>query len=213
MITQGQEDMRSNITNWHSITLFPSYGQQTVFRKEEGNPPVPSQRPVTGIFFDLKRLSIKSRRRWSETPIRSLWRRCNDKTWLTSALVGDCCLGAQWFHMVSQNLVNISSDNDSPHDDVIKWKHYPRYWPFVREFHRSPVNFPHKGQWRGALMLSLICARMNSWVNNREAGDLGRYRVHYVVIVMPVSVAMPWPKPQLTCCQLDPQEQISITLE
>ena len=38
------------------------------------------------------------------------------------------------------------------HDDVIKWKHFPRYWPFVRRFPRSPVNFPHKGQWRGALM-------------------------------------------------------------
>ena len=32
------------------------------------------------------------------------------------------------------------------HDDVIKWKHFPRNWPFVREIHRSPVNFPHKGQ-------------------------------------------------------------------
>ena len=39
------------------------------------------------------------------------------------------------------------------HDDVIKWKHFPRYWPFVR---RSPVNSPHKAQWRRALMFSLI---------------------------------------------------------
>ena len=70
------------------------------------------------------------------------------------------------------------------HDDVIKWKHFPRYWPFVWEIHRSPVNFPHKGQWRGALMFILICARMNDWVNNREAGDLRRYLVHYDVIVM-----------------------------
>ena len=28
---------------------------------------------------------------------------------------------------------------DDHHDDVIKWKHVPRYWPFVRGFHRSPV--------------------------------------------------------------------------
>ena len=41
------------------------------------------------------------------------------------------------------------------HDDVIKWKHFPRYWPFVREIHRSLVNSPHKGLWRGALMYSL----------------------------------------------------------
>ena len=43
------------------------------------------------------------------------------------------------------------------HDDVIKWKHFPCNWPFVRGTHRSPVNSPHKGQWRGALMFSLIC--------------------------------------------------------
>ena len=70
------------------------------------------------------------------------------------------------------------------HDDVIKWKHFPRYWPFVRGIHRSPVNSPHKGQWRGALMFTLTCARINGWVNNRDAGDLRRYRAHYDVIVM-----------------------------
>ena len=57
------------------------------------------------------------------------------------------------------------------HDDVIKWKHFPRYWPFVRGIHRSPLNSPHKGQWRGALIFSLICAWINDWVNNRGAGD------------------------------------------
>ena len=43
--------------------------------------------------------------------------------------------------------------------------------------HRSPVNSPHKGQWRGTLMFSLICAWINAWVNNREAGDLGLHRI------------------------------------
>ena len=57
------------------------------------------------------------------------------------------------------------------HDNVIKWKHFSRYWPFVRGIHRSPGNSPHKDQWRGALMFSLICAWINGWVNNREAGD------------------------------------------
>ena len=70
------------------------------------------------------------------------------------------------------------------HDDVIKWKHFPRNWPFVRGFHRSPVNSPHKGQWRGALMISLICAWMNGRVNTRETGDLRRYRAHHDVIIM-----------------------------
>ena len=70
------------------------------------------------------------------------------------------------------------------HDDVIKWKHFPRYWPFVRRIHRSPVNSPHKGQRRGTLMFSLICVWINDWVNNGEAGDLRRYRIHYDVTVM-----------------------------
>ena len=70
------------------------------------------------------------------------------------------------------------------HDDVIKWKHFPRYWPFVRGIHRSPVNSPHKGQWRGALMFSLICVWINGWVNNREAGDWRRYRAHYDATAM-----------------------------
>ena len=48
-----------------------------------------------------------------------------------------------------------------------------------------PVTFPHKGQWRGALMFSLICVWINGWViNNHEAGDLRRYRAHYDVIAM-----------------------------
>ena len=50
--------------------------------------------------------------------------------------------------------------------------------------HPSPVNSPHKGQWHGALMFSLICVWINGWVNNRGAGDLRHHRTHYDVIVM-----------------------------
>ena len=50
--------------------------------------------------------------------------------------------------------------------------------------HQSPVNTPHKGQWRGALVFSLICAWINRWVDHREAGDLRRHGAHYDVIVM-----------------------------
>ena len=54
----------------------------------------------------------------------------------------------------------------------------------VRGIHRSPVNSPHKGQWRRALILPLICAWINGCANNREAGDLRRHRAHYDVTVM-----------------------------
>ena len=70
------------------------------------------------------------------------------------------------------------------HDDVIKWNDIPRNCPFVRGIHRSPVNSSHKGQWRGALMFFLICAWINNWVDNREAGESRRHRAHYDVIVM-----------------------------
>ena len=70
------------------------------------------------------------------------------------------------------------------YDDVIKWKHFPRYLPFVQGIHRSPVNSPHKGQWCGALMFSLICVWINRGVSNSEAGDFRRHRAHYDVIVM-----------------------------
>ena len=70
------------------------------------------------------------------------------------------------------------------HDDVTKWKHFPRYRPFVRGIHRWPGNSPHKGQCRGALIFSLIWAWINGWVNYGEAGDLRRHRANYDVTVM-----------------------------
>ena len=77
-----------------------------------------------------------------------------------------------------------ASPTNDVHDFVVKWKHFPRYWPFVRGIHRSPINSPHKGQWQGALIFSLICAWTNGWVSHRDASDLRRSRAHYDVIVM-----------------------------
>ena len=78
------------------------------------------------------------------------------------------CLKSQieWQCVQGENVIGINVVVVTPrcmprhvvlHDDVIKWKHLPRYWPFVRGIHRSPVKSPHKGQWRGALMFPLIC--------------------------------------------------------
>ena len=48
------------------------------------------------------------------------------------------------------------------------WRHQikkiPRYWPYVRRIHRSTINSPHKGQWRGALMFSFILYSINKWI-------------------------------------------------
>ena len=64
------------------------------------------------------------------------------------------------------------------------WRHQME--TFFRIIGLSPVtvNSPHKGQWRGVLMFSLICTWVNGWVNNGEAGDLRRHRAHYDVTVM-----------------------------
>ena len=74
-------------------------------------------------------------------------------------------------------------------------KHFPRHWPFVRGIHRSPVNSPHKSEWRGSLMFSLISAWINGLVNNAEVGDLRRHRAHYDVTLMYTQFRwsdMPW---------------------
>ena len=74
--------------------------------------------------------------------------------------------------------LNPSVDNSvkwqSSHDDVIKWKHFPRYWSVVQ------------GQWRGALIFSLFRSWTKDWINARDAGDLIRHRAHYDVTVMPI---------------------------
>ena len=88
------------------------------------------------------------------------------------------------------NELNVADTSHSLHDDVIKWKHFPRDWPFVRWIHWYPVNSPYKSQWRGALMFPLICVWINGWVNNREAGDLRRFRAHYDVTVMFIIVCV-----------------------
>ena len=74
--------------------------------------------------------------------------------WPLDLFDGICFVSYDKFHMIS----TLSRGRMPYHDDVIKWKHFPRYWPLVRGLQRSPVNSPHKGQRRGALMFFLICA-------------------------------------------------------
>ena len=95
----------------------------------------------------------------------------------------------QWFDRNMSRKVQVmawcQTDNKSlpltqPHDDVIKWKHFPRHWSFVRG-RWIPLT---KGQWRGALMFSFMCAWTSGWANNRDIGDLRRHRAHSDVTAM-----------------------------
>ena len=54
----------------------------------------------------------------------------------------------------------------------------------MKTFSALSVNSPHKRRWRGVLMFSLICAWINDWVNNRDAGDWRHHRAHYDGTVM-----------------------------
>ena len=76
------------------------------------------------------------------------------------------------------------------HDDVIKWKYFPYFWPFVRRIHQSPVDSPQEGQWRSALMFSLVCTWTNARANNWDAGDLRCHYTHYDVTVMSAGIQL-----------------------
>ena len=69
------------------------------------------------------------------------------------------------------------------HVEIIKWKYFPRYWPFVRGIHRSPVDSLHKGQWRGALMFSLILAWTNSSTVEQNTVECRYNAVQYCKIL------------------------------
>ena len=106
-----------------------------------------------------------------------------------------------WVNIGSDNGLVASADKPLPEPILTQiyidiWRHLPTtLWHYqmetfsallaiLRGIHRSPVNFPHKGQWRRVLMFSLIYAWIKCSVNNREAGDLRRHRAHYEAIVM-----------------------------
>ena len=68
------------------------------------------------------------------------------------------------------------------HDDVIRWKHSPRYWPFGRELTGDTGHLwiPLTKASDAELWCFLWSAReQTDWVNNPDAGDLRRHRAHY----------------------------------
>ena len=159
---------------------------------------IPAQRPVTrrfDIFFDLrlnKRLSKQSRGWWFETLPSPLWLHSNAfimhhssspylpnhnpiplinvKLMFCGKNVNQEC--GKRFHATT------FSTCQGNHNDAIKLNHFPRYWLFVRGIHRWPVDSPHEGKWRGALMFSFMCAWTKGWTNNRDARDLRRHGAH-----------------------------------
>ena len=73
-----------------------------------------------------------------------------------------------------------SVENPGSHHDVIKWKHFPCCWPFVRGIHCHRW-IPIRKASDAELWYFLWT---NIWVHNQDAGDLRRHRAHYDVTVM-----------------------------
>ena len=118
-------------------------------------------------------------------PISRLDRRAMGCPLLAFAVKPMCDNGCARQSVVSVHNFTMSIFASQASVSVTCWRHQMEtYWQFMRRINRSPVKSPHKGQWRGALMFSLICVWISGWVNNGEAGDLRRYRAIYDVNVM-----------------------------
>ena len=98
----------------------------------------------------------------------------NFKSEATLKNLGNCIIPIQKKYNVTKTVMMTSSNGNI----------FRVTGPSCGEFTDHRWIPPHKGQWGGALMFSLIWAWINDWVNNREAGDLRHHRAHYDVIVM-----------------------------
>ena len=112
--------------------------------------------------------------------------------WWNTIMVRSSFTGAR--PPICNNLTTMKTHRDSsPIDNVIKWKRFPRYWPFWG----GTTNDLGISLWCGALVLSLIGDWTNGCANNRDTGDLRLHRAHYDVTVMQL-----WPSRDMPCCWL-----------
>ena len=73
------------------------------------------------------------------------------------------------------------------HDDVIKWKHFPCYWPCVRGIHRSPVNSLYKGQWRGGALMFSVMIYASRYIHTNDANGVFAVKIETNILSMPDS--------------------------
>ena len=94
-------------------------------------------------------------------------------------------LSCSWRHYDIEKLTAllILHKGSPSHDDVVKWKHFLRYWPLCGEL-TGDRWIPLTKARDAEVWCFLWSAWINDWVNYHEAGDLRRHRGHYDVIVM-----------------------------
>ena len=144
-----------SIWRWHTI---PNVATGAVLPT---NPNIYSEQPepISIYYFVILQVIIQlySPSCW-HLNLNYCWRRCslscrhldsNDCRTRRSQEHMGFVLSPLLFAFVGDVPVEYFTSHFDLHDDVIKWKNFPRHWPFVRGIHRSPVNSPHKDQWRG----------------------------------------------------------------
>ena len=57
------------------------------------------------------------------------------------------------------------------HNDVMTWKCFLHYWPFVWGIHRSPVDSPHKGPEMQRFDVFFCLFAISCWTNSPVASD------------------------------------------
>ena len=91
--------------------------------------------------------------------------------------------GVVYFGTYLPNLVRWTMPCITRHDDVMTWEGFPHYWPFSWWRHQMETISASLAICAGNSWFALICARINGWANNREAGDLRRRCTNYDAIV------------------------------
>ena len=149
------------MTTWHGMYAFRITGP--LWGESSGNRWIPHARGQwCGVLMFLlvstwkKTVEQTIERQMNWDGLTLIWRHSNALRCVTKLR---CVLRGSMQFVTGLSDRNKICQN---HFATTWWRHqmetFPRYWPFVRGIHRSPVNSPHKGQWRGALMFSVICA-------------------------------------------------------
>ena len=85
---------------------------------------------------------------------------------------------------ISVDLSSIGSSGIIHYDVRHQVETFSALLTIFRGTHRSPVDSLHKGQWREALLFSLIDAWSKGWANNRYDGDLRCHGAHCDVTIV-----------------------------
>ena len=101
------------------------------------------------------------------------------------------------YGIMRATLLSISRKQKRPTRNMPSWwlhqmETFSALLDFMQGIHRPPLTSPHKGQWRGALIFSLICTWTNNWANNGDTRDLRRHRAHHDVTIMDTSSCCRW---------------------